>query len=351
MPRFIFKNLPQGISETRRIAIENHLSKLKVYQETDIVHLSYIGGITNHGFKDEERSFFIRVPGLQSHILVDRKSELLTIQQIQRIGLYYPLIEEYGEGELAGYKVELFIEGDTLQFNDFHTHQENVMPLLKSLHDTRIRLPNTFNIFDKLNIMSETLYEVGVEHIPFLLDGCIELIPIAEVNEYIFTLQRCKDKLFPYLDTTDYLYPCHNDITPSNFIKRALPLNGQDYQMLDFEYAGMNDNMYDLAIIAAMQALNPEQQAKLVLQYFQCDDEKNAPYDEEIKRVQFYSPIVKLYYSLWSTLQVHMGNESQEVTQLLSGWGPESLTRFIEQFESEHYQSLLEIEANEYSFK
>ena len=50
MPRFIFKNLPQGISETRRIAIENHLSKLKVYQETDIVHLSYIGGITNHGF-------------------------------------------------------------------------------------------------------------------------------------------------------------------------------------------------------------------------------------------------------------------------------------------------------------
>ena len=233
---------------------------------------------------------------------------MLTLQQIQHIGLYSPLIEEYAEGELAGYKVEEFIAGNTLQFDSFHSHQINVLPLLKSLHDTRISLPNTFNIFDKLSLMSEILSELGLEQIPFLLEGGVELMPIAEVDEYIYTLQRCKDRLFPYLDTPEYLYPCHNDITPTNFIKRSRPLNGQDYQMLDFEYAGMNDNMYDLAIIAAMQALTPEQQASLVIQYFQSADENRTEYTEEIKRVQFYAPIVKLYYALWSTLQVHMGN-------------------------------------------
>ena len=343
MPTFIFHHLPDAVSEERRIVIESHLSQLQLYAYEKDVVLSYIGGITNHGFRDAVRNVFIRVPGNHSHLLVDRKQEFDTLQLLADLHLYPPFIEAYFSGDLAGYKVDPFIEGHALGFVDFQEHQPHVLPLLKILHDSARVLPATFTIFDRLWKMHGLLIDHSVTSVPFLNEHHqVAQMPIAVIEDYLALLQSTSEHLFPYLGTDAYLSPCHNDITPCNFIRLTAPIRGMAYQIVDFEYAAMNDPMYDLAVLAAMQNLSCEAQTQLVLTYFAAGPEQTAHYSEDIKRVRFYTPLVRLYYSLWSTLQVQMQNESREAAELKSGWGPHSLNEFLRQFDSHHYQALIQ---------
>lgn len=336
MMRFKLIQLPPTVNAQQLVEKTRSLEKLRVFSGQEEVMLAYLGGITNHGLKDANRNLFIRIPGADSHHLVDREAELDTLRQLAEVGFYPPVIEAYSEGELKGYKVESFIDGETLQFADFSKHQFEVLPILKELHDSSIVLIREFNIFDRLILMHETLVSNEINFLPFLSHGGIENMPIETVKSYIDELQVTKERLFPYHIA---LSPCHNDITPTNFIKLKAQINGRKYQMIDWEYAGMNDKMYDLAIMAAMLGLAPEEQTQLVLTYFNSSNDHE--YDEEIKRVKFYVPLVKLYYSLWSTLQVCMCNESSSISELKNGWGPGSLTAFLEQYHSENYQELI----------
>lgn len=336
MSRFKLNQLPPMVNSEQLKEKMHLLTTFSVFSEQREFSFTYLGGITNHGLKDESRSLFIRIPGADSHHLVDRAAELDTLQKLANIGFYPPVIEAYSEGELKGYKVESFIEGETLQFADFSQHQFEVLPILKELHDSSVPLIREFNIFDRLILMYETLVSHDIKFLPFLSHGGIENMPIENIKLYIDELQVIKERLFPY---PIVLSPCHNDITPTNFIKLKDQVNGRKYQMIDWEYAGMNDKMYDLAIMAAMLGLAPEDQTQLVLTYFNSSNVQE--YDEEIKRVQFYVPLVKLYYSLWSTLQVCMCNESSSISELKNGWGPGSLSTFLDQYHSENYQELI----------
>ena len=300
------------------------------------VTLSYLGGITNHGLKDNDRNLFIRIPGENSALLVDRDAELDTLTKLVHHGLYPPVIEAYSKGELAGYKIEHFIEGETLQFDTFHLHQTLVLPTLKELHNSSIQFVNEFNIFTRLNGMIATLRFNEINSISYLNTGRLSSIPLECLEHYIDELQDKMARLFPYEIA---LSPCHNDITPTNFIKLKHPIHHRFYQMIDWEYAGMNDKMYDVAMLAAMLGFTYEQQAGFVLSYFDSIDEEL--YAEEIKRVRFYVPLVKLYYGLWAALQVAMCNESSSIDELRSGWGPQSITVFLEQYHSSSYQELL----------
>ena len=336
MPKFKLIQLPSAVNARQLIKKMRLLTKLRVYSGQEKVTLAYLGGITNHGLKDANRNLFIRIPGADSHHLVDREAELDTLRQLAEAGFYPPIIEAYSDGELKGYKVESFIDGETLQFVNFAQHQFEVLPILKELHDSNVSLISEFNIFDKLILMYETLVRHQIKFLPFLSRDGIENMPIENIRSYIDELQVSKEGLFPYPIA---LSPCHNDITPTNFIKIKTPIKGRKYQMIDWEYAGMNDKMYDLAIMAAMLGLDPGEQIQLVLRYFNTSDVQD--YDEEIKRVKFYVPLVKLYYSLWSTLQVCMGNESSSISELKTGWGPGSLSTFLDQYHSDYYQELI----------
>ncbi len=336
MPKVNLIGIPSSVQRQRLEGKVSCLNKMNFFALIEDVTLSYLGGITNHGLKDNDRNLFIRIPGENSELLIDRGAELDTLTKLAHHGLYPQVIEAYSKGELAGYKIEYFIEGETLQFDTFHLHQMVVLPTLKELHDSSIQLLNEFNIFTRLNGMIATLRLNEINAIPYFNSGRLSSIPLEELERYIDELQDKMAKLFPY---EIELSPCHNDITPTNFIKLKHPIHHRAYQMIDWEYAGMNDKMYDVAMLAAMLALEPEQHARLVLNYFNSANEEQ--YAEEIKRVRFYAPLVKFYYGLWAALQVAMCNESSSIDELRSGWGPQSITVFLEQYHSDDYQELL----------
>ncbi|MFC3908044.1 phosphotransferase [Legionella dresdenensis] len=336
MPKIRISNLPSGISEKQLKKSLSLLNRTRFFKSAEQITLSYLGGITNHGLKDNTRNLFIRVPGRDSGHLIDRRAEADTITKLVSHSLYPGGGEVYSEGEMSGYKVEPFIEGETLQFDTFHMHQQQVLPVLKQLHDSNIEFNNEFNIFTRLNLMSDTLQVNGIQAVPCFADGHLSSIALDKIKVHIEELHRKMSQLFCKQIA---LSPCHNDITPTNFIKLASPVAGRNYQIIDWEYAGMNDRMYDLAILAAMSELTFEQQTAFALSYFNSQDEEL--YAEEIKRLQFYTPLVKLYYGLWSALQIAMCNESTSINELREGWGPQSISVFLEQYHSDEYQAII----------
>lgn len=341
MTKIKIENLPPNISRQRFEEKISSLKKMSFFAGVKQITLSYLGGITNHGLKDDERNVFIRIPGENSDFLIDRDAELDTLRKLASNGLYPSINEAYSEGELKGCKIEPFIEGETLQFDTFHLHQQHVLPSLKQLHDSGIQFANEFNIFARLNLMYETLLFNNISTVPYFIDGHLSSMPIEKIKQYIDALQEKKSNLFPY---EIELSPCHNDITPTNFIKLKYPVHGRAYQMIDWEYAGMNDKMYDVAMLSVMLGLTPEQQIPFILNYF--DSTNTEQYLEEIKRVKFYSPLVKLYYGLWAALQVAMCNESTSIDELRAGWGPQSISIFLAQYHSTEYQTLLSCDAH-----
>lgn len=335
MPKFEIKDVPDLVSKEALLLALKPLEQFDVFADKSNIVLTYLGGITNHGLKASDLGLFVRVPGPNSDLFIDRQEELKNMAKLADAGFYPRVLEAYATGALKGYKVEPLIAGETLQFADFHKHQFEVLGLLKSLHDSSIQFERNYDIFEKLNQMCEALQSRGVMALPYLIRDGMQAKPIDEVRAIIDELQYKRDKLCADVE----LVPCHNDITPTNFIEHAVPVNGQNYQLIDWEYAGMNDPMYDVAGIAAMLGMSLEASADLTLHYFQSADK--ARHAEEIARVQFYLPIVKLYYAVWATLQVTTGNASSSIEELRSGWGPGSLTVFLEHYTSDAYQALL----------
>ncbi|MCR9192144.1 MAG: phosphotransferase [Gammaproteobacteria bacterium] len=336
MKIFDLQQLPVNVPRNRLAEQVKLLAQFNVFSGKERIVLTYLGGITNHGLKEHTQNVFIRIPGVNSNYFVDRTQELDTLYQLADFRLYPGVIEAYAVGELKGYKVESFIEGATLQFSDFVKHRFKVLPALKELHDSNVHFSRVYDIFEQLLLMCERLIVQGEASLPFLIHGNLERMSIAEVKNHINTLRSRKETLFRHPDS---LSPCHNDITPTNFIKLKYPVNGRKYQLIDWEYAGMNDKMYDIAGVAAMLGMNLDESYGLVLRYFNSTNLEK--YTEEIKRVKFYMPLVKLYYAVWSALQVSTGNESASIEELRSGWGPGSLSVFLRQYHSQSYQALI----------
>lgn len=326
MTVFELQAVPSNVPKDRLYEQVKLLAHLKSFQAKERVVLTYLGGITNHGLSASKEGLFVRIPGINSTHFVDRKEELDTLEKLAEHGLYPRLIEAYAEGALKGYKVEPLIEGETLQFEDFFKHQFAVLPSLKALHDSKLQFAKTYDILEHLLTLCEALP----------VDSKVRDMSVSELKNYVYQLQAIKKQLFAYPIA---LSPCHNDITPVNFIKLRHPQNGRQYQLIDWEYAGMGDAMYDIAGVAAMLGMPLNESEYLVRHYFDTTDTEK--YAEEIKRVKFYMPLVKLYYAVWAALQVLTGNESTSIDELKNGWGPESLSIFLEQYHSKEYQALI----------
>lgn len=335
MTYFSFRNVPDNVSLALLNKKIQPLKTLPLFLGEPQITLTYLGGITNHGLKAEELNLFIRIPGGNADIFINRQHEKQTLALLANKELYSKEVQLFSKGELSGYKIEPFLEGETLQFIDFHYHQFKVLPTLKVLHNSQIKFPYVYDIFEKLQFMLNTLTSNQQVSVPLLKENKLIDMPISELQKIISKLQKVKQKKY----STTTLSPCHNDITPTNFIHLKHPINDRNYQLIDWEYAGMNDPMYDLAGITAMLATPIKEVSPIVCHYFNAQSDSEVLH--EIKRVQFYMPIVKLYYAIWAALQVLTGNESSSNHELKQGWGPDSLTVFLEQYHTDFYQELI----------
>jgi thiamine kinase-like enzyme len=216
------------------------------------------GGITNLNFTVSHHGerFVVRVGDDIAVHQVMRFNERAASQAAFRAGISPEVV--YAE---PGFLVIRFIDGKTLGAADVRAPAtlERILPLIARVHrdmPAQVRGPAlVFWVFHVLRDYGHTLREGLSRHLPRLP----ELLAIAEQLE--------RD-----VGPVQLVYG-HNDLLPANFID-----DGARLWLIDWDYAGFNSPLFDLANLASNNGLSPEQEAWMLEAYF------GRPADGELRR-------------------------------------------------------------------
>jgi thiamine kinase-like enzyme len=98
------------------------------------------------------------------------------------------------------------------------------------------------------------------------------------------------------------LAPCHNDPLAENFVDSPARM-----YLVDWEYAGMNDPMWDLGDLSVEAAFGPEQDEALLRAYFE-----SAPPPADRGRMVLAKGLCDLVWTLWGLIQVMNDNPVED---------------------------------------
>ena len=236
----------------------------KVLGEGSEIISQVTGGMMNISYLLKDKSgkkYIIYIPTEQANEMVDRPLE----KEHQRIAYELGITSKnvYFDTE-SGIKINEYIEGNSLDKVEFFDY-DKVANLFRKLHNSIILSRSDYAPFNRF------VNEYEKEAKSFLKE---------EDPEY----QELRDFLFSKRDflESQRLTLCHNDAQRSNIILS----NDEEYFFIDFEFAGNNDPIYD---IAAFGNGRVSEGRKLLEKYF-----NNNPSDNDIKR--FY--LWRIYISL-----------------------------------------------------
>lgn len=237
------------------------------------------GGQTNTTYRVRTLSneYIARMPGNRSDQMINRGNEA----EATRIAYEAGVAPEVVYDEKNGKRVSRFIpNGQTMNIMSLRNNPANlikVIDVLKKLHSAPA-LSNTINVFARnrewLTLMEQQKYAMPQKHRD--LQAKIDAI----------------ESVFADFDMTSV--PCHNDTTPGNFI-----LSGEQMYLIDYEYAGNNDPVWDLAYLAMEADLAVSQYQFLLRAYF-----GDALTDAVKQRFYLYLPVVEYAIILWSHVQI-----------------------------------------------
>lgn len=241
-------------------------------------------GMTNRSFSFEVnlKRYIMRVPGEGTEKLINRKHEYDVYQAIKDENICDPVIYMNPEN---GYKITEYIHNahacDSTDFSDV----SKCMNKLHAFHEKKLKVNHTFEVFEELE-----KYESYWQGTPSIYrDYKTTKAHIYELKEFV-DAQPKKWGL------------SHIDSVPDNFL-----FSDDELYLIDWEYAGMQDQHIDIAMFAIYSLYDREDVEKLIDAYFngQCKD---------LVRIKIYAyiAICGLLWSNWCEYKRNLGVEFGE---------------------------------------
>ncbi|EMI2415943.1 TPA: phosphotransferase [Proteus mirabilis] len=269
---------------TKNFMINNSYTFItKIVNQTiaePVLKIKKIGGMTNTNYYCEtlHTKAVVRLPGENTDVLINRKNEKLNCQKATKIGinpkLYYFNIEN-------GIKITEYINNAiTLTPETIHNKNilKNIALLLKKLHHSNIVFENKFNVFDEYRRYSNNLRNIKIKYPNF-----------KNVEKYFLKLEKRIDTLGVNLS------PCHNDTVPENFI-----YNQYNYYLIDWEYSGMNDSIWDIAALFEESNLSKNDEDLFLTYYL---DKEFVNYDKIKEKIIIYKICQNFLWSIWTIIK------------------------------------------------
>lgn len=241
-------------------------------------------GMTNRSFSFEvdSKRYIMRVPGEGTEKLINRKHEYDVYQAIKDENICDPVIYMNPEN---GYKITEYIHDahacDSTDFSDV----SKCMNKLRSFHNKKLVVNHTFEVFEELE-----KYESYWQGMPSIYrDYKNTKVHIYELKEFV----DAQPKEWGL---------SHIDSVPDNFL-----FSDDELYLIDWEYAGMQDQHIDIAMFAIYSLYDREDVEKLIDAYFdgQCKD---------LVRIKIYAyiAICGLLWSNWCEYKRNLGVEFGE---------------------------------------
>lgn len=266
--------------------LRNYLIEIFPDKDVSTALITQIGGMSNKNFRIdfEGRSYVLRVPGNGSEGMVERTNEEYNAIESCKLGVNPPI--RYFNAS-TGVKLADFVHNaETLNAATIQRHDNmcKIAKIYQTIHNSRIRLKNEFNVFREIEKYDLILSRVGGK----MYDGW------EIVHSQVMALEEYLNKLGVDLK------PCHNDALYENFIKAT---DGTIY-LIDWEYSGMNDPMADFAALFVEAGFEKENEDYILEKYFEGKIPTNA-----YKKILCYEILWDYLWSQWTVIKETKGDD------------------------------------------
>ncbi|ATW24606.1 choline/ethanolamine kinase family protein [Candidatus Formimonas warabiya] len=304
-----------SISLEHRAMIFGIMSKVPLFAGQDIERIEVLGGgLTNSNYKVTLGGvpYAVRVYGEGTSEYIDRKAEKYNAQLMSDIGVNARIF--YFDEDSGSAVCEFLDHSKTFHADDFRDHESlrQAARILQKVHRSGQRF---INRFDPCQVTDQYARILHKKDFPLYE----EFPPLdAKKNQ----IQRALEK------STRPLVPSHNDTLAENFL-----LNEAGLFLIDWEYSGMNDPMYDLGDFATENELSVEEEMVFLREYFGGEV---SP--EQYGELVINKFLVDLFWATWSLLQIANGKEREyywdygmtRINRCLRYMGMEDFDRYIE---------------------
>lgn len=293
------------------LTIEEAIARVPQWANaTDLKAFPLTGGFTNENFRIEVNGdiFVLRIPGADTELLgIVRSTECAVSQAAGEIGIgpevFYVI-------EPEGYLVTSFIEGRPPSPEELG-QPENIRRVADTIRRVH-KMDPISEIFSPFRVVEES---AGIARrfkvdFPENFDWLIEYMNAAETA-------LKKSHYTPRL--------CHNDLINANFID-----DGQ-IRILDWEYAGMGNPVFDLANFSVHHGFSDEQDRWLLECYF---GEVTAANWARIKLLKIISDFRE---AMWAMVQIGISKLDFD----FRGYTDKYFTRTTQGMQGEKWQQWL----------
>lgn len=244
-----------------------------------------LGGLTNRVYRVGDA--VLRLPGAGTEAYIDRANEAVAARAAAAAGVAPQVL--FADTD-SGVMVTRHLDGvATMTPDSFATRPgapARAARALRALHRSGAAFPARFELFAMID-----------SYLALLAGRDVALPPgyhavLAEAEAVRAALARAPVSLVP----------CHCDPLCENFLD-----DGSRMWVVDWEYSGMNDPMWDLGDLAVEAGFDPAQQAAMIEAYFD-----GPPPPADLARMVIYQAMCDLLWTLWGLIQLVDGNPAED---------------------------------------
>ena len=272
-------------------AIHQALQNLPQFSgvDPDSYKRTRLGGLTNLVYRIETatQTLILRIPGDGTDAYIDRKIELHNARAAANAGISADVIWADGDtGVMISQSLDPITTMTPALFQSRKGAATRAGKALAGLHNSGELFQFRFELF---TMIADYLAILATRDTP-LPDGYHDIVGAAEPVKKMLA------------DNPTPLAPCHCDPLCENFLD-----DGDRMWIVDWEYSGMNDPLWDLGDLSVEAGFDRAQDAEMLHAYY-----GRAPLDAEIGRMVIYKAMCDLLWTLWGLIQHSDGNKAED---------------------------------------
>ena len=269
--------------------------------------ITRMGGLTNHTYRvmlEDGAEYVVRIPGDGTEEMIVRSDEKVSTMLACDLGIDAELLYFGADGS----KVTRYIPNAvTMSAQTLHEeeHIRQMAQIFKKLHTCGVDTKVPFEVFDMA---------AGYEKI--ISDKNVSMFEdYSQIKAMVMDIKAQVDA-----KTAIAKVPCHNDALCENWVVG----DGKMY-LIDWEYAGMNDGMWDLADVSIEAGFDYAHDV-LFLRYYL----EKEPDSGELKHFLANKLYVDYLWTLWAKARVPYDGQPME------DWAAERYARLKENIKAYH---------------
>lgn len=262
--------------------VHKQLSRVPLFAGSAAAHATVerLAGLTNRNYKitlGDDR-LVLRIPGEGTSEYIDRRHEAVAARVAADAGVNAEvLFFDEGDGLMLTRFVDNAATMNAERFKDLGAVSRTAQAF-RRMHDCGRSFATEFELFRKMDEYLSYLHKRSAR-IP---DGYAEVQKEAEAVRAALNAHPAP------------LRPCHCDPLAENFLD-----TGERIYIIDWEYAGNNDPMWDLGDLSVEAGFGPDQDAALMETYF-----SGRPPAAQVGRMVMHKAMCDLLWTLWGIIQV-----------------------------------------------